>query len=115
MTRKPNQGVREMDRHVSLRKGGRPRAIDESSLPFVLSRYDSGLGYRAIARELAKQGLSVDWSTVRRVIKAHQDRAKRTLPRAIFDTILPLGYCGEMTRNTSQVIKEGNPIGEDIP
>ena len=84
MTRKPNQGVREMDRHVSPRKGGRPRAIDESSLPFVLSRYDSGLGYRAIARELARQGLCVDWSTVRRVIKAHQDRAKKNIAPSHF-------------------------------
>lgn len=53
------------------RKPGRPRAIPESLIPKVLSMYSSGLGYRAIARELAKEGVGVDWSTVRRVIKFH--------------------------------------------
>ena len=52
------------------RKPGRPRAVPESMIPDVLRLYSEGLGYRAIARELAKQGVSVDWSTVRRVIKA---------------------------------------------
>lgn len=28
-----------------------------------------GFGYRAIARELRGEGLSVDWSTVRRLVK----------------------------------------------
>jgi len=52
------------------RKPGRPRAIREDLIPIVLSMYQGGLGYRAVARELRKQGISVDWSTVRRVIKA---------------------------------------------
>ncbi len=54
------------------RKPGRPRAIPESLIPKVLSMYSSGLGYRAIARELAKEGVGVDWSTVRRIIKSHR-------------------------------------------
>jgi len=37
----------------------------------VISLYRGGLGYRAIARELTKGGVSVDWSTVRRVIKSN--------------------------------------------
>jgi len=59
------------------RKPGRPRAIPESAVPEVLRLYDGGLGYRAIARELAKKGISADWSTVRRIIKSHRsgDRA----------------------------------------
>lgn len=51
------------------RKPGRPRAIPESLIPKVLSLYQSGLGYRGIARELAKEGVWADWSTVRRTIK----------------------------------------------
>jgi hypothetical protein len=73
-----------MSTDISLRKQGRPRAIDESSVSLVLSLYDSGLGYRAIARELARQGLCVDWSTVRRVIKAHKDKAKENIAPSHF-------------------------------
>jgi len=54
------------------RRPGRPRAIPEGVVPEVLRLYDGGLGYRAIARELAKKGVWVDWSTVRRIIKAHR-------------------------------------------
>ena len=53
------------------RKPGRPRVIPERLIPKVLSLYRQGLGYRAIARELRQEGISVDWSTVRRVVKAH--------------------------------------------
>jgi transposase-like protein len=60
-------------------KPGRPRAISESLIPKVISWHRSGLGYRAIARELARQGLWVDWSTVRRVIKAYQDSARENM------------------------------------
>jgi len=52
------------------RKPGRPRAIPEMLIPKVLSLYQEGLGYRAIARELRQEGISVDWSTVRRAVKA---------------------------------------------
>lgn len=52
------------------RKLGRPRAIPDHLIPRVLSLYQQGLGYRAIARELRGDGISPDWSTVRRVIKA---------------------------------------------
>ena len=55
----------------NLRKSpGRPRAIPEALIPNVLSLYKQGFGYRAIARELRQEGRSVDWSTVRRLIKS---------------------------------------------
>ena len=52
------------------RKPGRPRAIPENMICEVLSLYREGLGYRSIARELREKGMSVDWSTIRRVVKA---------------------------------------------
>jgi len=52
------------------RKPGRPRVIPETLIPKVLSLYHEGLGYRAVARQLRGEGISVDWSTVRRVIKS---------------------------------------------
>ena len=63
-----------MNAEVTGRKPGRPRAIPENLIPEVLSLNEGGIGYRAIARELRKQGISVDWSTVRRVIKANLGR-----------------------------------------
>lgn len=53
------------------RKPGRPRAISKALIPKVLSLYEEGLGYRAIARELRDEGISVNWSTIRRVVKGH--------------------------------------------
>jgi len=55
---------------VVRRKPGRPKAIPEVSIPRVLSLYRQGFGYRAVARQLRREGISVDWSTVRRVIKS---------------------------------------------
>jgi len=52
------------------RKPGRPRAIPEALVPKVLSLYYQGLGYRAVARELRQEGICVDWSTVRRIVKS---------------------------------------------
>jgi len=52
------------------RKPGRPRTIPEALIPKVLSLYHEGLGYRAVARELRQEGISVDWSTVRRLVKS---------------------------------------------
>ena len=67
------RGMSEIIRpNVTGRKPGRPRAIPEASVPQVIALYRDGLGYRGIARELTKWGVSVDWSTVRRVIKANQ-------------------------------------------
>jgi len=63
---------------------GRPRAIDESVIPKVISLYRSGLGYRSIARELTKEGLCVDWSTVRRVIKAGLGNANEKMASGNF-------------------------------
>jgi hypothetical protein len=60
-----------MQAEIKLRKPGRPRAIDAGLEPLVISLYRSGLGYRSIARELRLHGASVDWSTVRRLIKRH--------------------------------------------
>ena len=54
------------------RKAGRPKAVPEILIPSVLSLYRQGLGYRSIARELRQEGISVDWSTIRRVIKARK-------------------------------------------
>ena len=55
------------------RRPGRPRAIPKALVPKVLLMYHrQGLGYRAVARELLADGLCVDWSTVRRVVKAHR-------------------------------------------
>jgi len=61
-----------MKADMTKRRPGRPRAIPESVVPDVLHLYDGGLGYRAIARELAKKGVEADWSTVRRVIKSRR-------------------------------------------
>ena len=58
-----------MSADIRRRKLGRPRAIREDLIPIVLSMYEGRLGYRAVARELHKQGISIDWSTVRRLIK----------------------------------------------
>ena len=54
------------------KKPGRPRAVPESMIPDVLRLYSEGLGYRAIARELAKRGVWADRSTVRRIIKSRR-------------------------------------------
>lgn len=51
------------------RKPGRPRAMPETLIPKVLSLYEEGLGYRAVARELRAEGISADWSTIRRIVK----------------------------------------------
>jgi len=66
------------------RKPDRPRAIPEAVIPRLLHLYDEGLGYRAVARELSKQGIYADWSTVRRVIKAHQRDANEKMASGDF-------------------------------
>jgi hypothetical protein len=54
------------------RGAGRPRAIPEDREEEVVAMHESGLGYRAITRELEKLGIFADWTTVRRVIKTWQ-------------------------------------------
>jgi transposase-like protein len=54
------------------RRPGRPRAISREQIPKVFSLYQQGLGYRAIARELRQDGISVDWSTIRRLVKSQR-------------------------------------------
>jgi hypothetical protein len=61
-----------MNQKAFGRKPGRPRAIPPSLVPKVILLYRQGAGYRRIAKELESDGLSVDWSTVRRTIKAFQ-------------------------------------------
>ncbi len=51
------------------RKPGRPKAIPQAIVPKVIALYKQGLGYRGITRELKKENLSVNWSTMRRLIK----------------------------------------------
>ena len=63
-----------MSPEASERKPGRPRAIPETLIPQVMSLYHGGLGYRAVARELRQEGISVNWSTVRRVVKDQKDQ-----------------------------------------
>jgi transposase-like protein len=53
------------------RRPGRPRAIPEALIPKVISLYQEGLGYRAVARELRREGISADWSTIRRIVKTY--------------------------------------------
>ena len=62
---------------VVERKPGRPRAIPETLIPKVLSLYKEGLGYRAVARELRAEGISANWSTIRRIVKAHTELKPR--------------------------------------
>lgn len=78
------------------RKPGRPRAISNDLVPLVLSLYESGLGYRAIARELMKQDISADWTTVRRVIKRWlSGQGHHNGSCSDSATILPLGELAE--------------------
>ena len=58
-----------MDCKLLKRKPGRPKAIPEELVPKVFSLYRQGFGYRATARELRQEGISVNWSTVRRLVK----------------------------------------------
>lgn len=58
-----------MPEHIASQRPGRPRAIPEAALPRIMTMYREGLGYRAITRELAMEGPSPDWTTVRRAIK----------------------------------------------
>ena len=71
------------------RKPGRPRATPEDRIEEMMSLYKSGLGYRAIARELENEGIVVTYSTVRRVIKACTDKVNcQSSPDSNSDTIL---------------------------
>ena len=81
-----------MNAAMIRRKPGRPRAILADQVEQVISLYDSGLGYRAIARELAHQGVYVDWSTVRRVIKRwFSEKGRQNGSCSNCDTILTRG------------------------
>ena len=67
-----------MNLQAVSRKPGRPRAISERLIPKVFSLYyEERLGYRAVARELKKEGISVDWSTIRQTVKAYAEPEPR--------------------------------------
>lgn len=53
------------------KKPGRPRALPDSIILEILDLYNHGFGYRSITRQLEKKGITVDWSSVRRLIKRH--------------------------------------------
>jgi hypothetical protein len=92
----PKMKTIETEANVTQRKPGRPRAISDDLVPLVLSLYKSDLGYRAIARELMKRGISVDWSTVRRVIKrCLSENGHHNGSCSNSDTILQRGLFGE--------------------
>ena len=50
-------------------KPRRPRTIAEELTPGIFYLYKHGFGYRATACELRNKGISVNWSTVRRIVK----------------------------------------------
>ncbi len=89
------------------RKPGRPRIIPKELEPEVISLYRRGFGYRATARELGKKGISVNWSTVRRLIKERLDENLNSkLTYCPIKTIVPqsgtrkltVNYCRELER-----------------
>ena len=80
-----------MSSGVNQRRSGRPRAIPPALIPQILAMYGGGLGYRSISRELEKSGLCVDWSTVRRAIKASSPGSKDRASGRLSATVLPLG------------------------
>ena len=85
-----------MNLDTMQKKPGRPRAIPGHRTEEVISMYKSGLGYRVIARELMKQGIYVDWSTVRRLIKRRLMEENNYSARySNSDTILQRGLSGE--------------------
>jgi len=66
----PDWCSQTLNPETAERKPGRPHAIPAALIPVILSMYDGGLGYRGITRELEKRDVFVDWTTVRRAIKA---------------------------------------------
>ena len=73
----PKRRRERMNLKAVERKPGRPKAIPEALIPKVLSLYHQGLGYRAVARELREEGISADWSTIRRIVKARTESEPR--------------------------------------
>ena len=61
-------------------------------MPNVHSLHRQGWGYRRIANELESDGLSVDWTTVRRLIKSQNPQTSPGYTAQVTSTtILPLG------------------------
>ena len=55
---------------IKDRKPGRPRAIPEDMEPVVIDLYESGYGYRAIARILKSDeyGINAHFSSIRKTL-----------------------------------------------
>lgn len=51
------------------RHPGRPLVISKAVVPGILAAHRGEMGCRAITRELSKQGVLVNWGTVRRITK----------------------------------------------
>ncbi len=81
-----------MNLKAAKRKPGRPRAVPEALTAKILSPYYEGLGYWAVARELRREVVSVDWSNIRRIVKTHpQPGIDKDSDKASSNTILTLG------------------------
>jgi hypothetical protein len=81
-------------------KPGCPPAIPMELRPKVFSLYREGLGYRAIARELRKDVLCVDWSTIRRLLKTQGAEPGSNVPSRTLSTTI-------LTRHNP--VQTGNP------
>lgn len=67
-----------------------------------MSLYQIGMGYRAITHELSKRGICVDWTTVRRVVKAKLgETLQKYGSKTNSATILPLHRSRKMTQPLS--------------
>ena len=67
---------------VVPRKPGRPKVIPTNLIPCTIQLYKDGFGYRSIANILREEGISVNWSTVRRLIKEELIRERH--PKYMF-------------------------------
>ena len=68
VTKNPDKEV-PLQQTASVTAVGRPRSLSPAALERVLTLHANGLGYRAIAEELGRVGIDVNWSTVRRAVK----------------------------------------------
>ena len=101
---------------MTERKPGRPRAIPESVIPRLLRLYHEGLGYRAIARELSKVRVRIDWSTVHKVIKSrgYEGDTKNGL-QTIYNTILLLDISNNLEKNPPHMQSAKGNVADSLP
>ena len=62
---------------INKRTAGRARSIPPEAFDMVWRLYIAGHGYRTIARELRGLGISVTYSSVRRLVKGQGAYQKR--------------------------------------